>query len=653
MNTRRLLFIFLSLFPVVLSAITLNPSAFTAGNLNNVSNGDTVYLEPGVYNITLDIISAWTSKAKDNVTFQSTGSGTVEMDGTGFSSMPEMVFNNWNNLLLKDIKFVNIELQFDGCTNSTMDNLVLTGQKFDFPFPGKGTFCLRVIDGINCIVKNTTVDWTYEGWNGKGIKVNGGTNHQFLNNKITGRLIGAMSIITAKKASNNKNPVTNHIVRGGYMIRTIPSSEYIAEQEDHGIYIHNISHVTIDSVSFFGWTKNASGHGVKIKGANYIEVKNCIFNTSGVIIRVADNWNDANDHIWIHDNKLNDGDINSWTSLDDKFCINNSCVIENNIIYNGSISATTEDAPTFNMFNNLANKDGGVYNNHTKTELIILDGINKSGNDFDLSDTTTVKATGIDLNPQLIVIDDGMPTSLNVIIYPFDASNKSVTWSSSDTLIAKVSATGIITPLTKGNTKITVTTVDGGFTDTCILTVSCQPTTIIPYIQVNNGTWLAESNISVNAGDLLTLSPLPNVGTWEWSGPNEFTALTREVKFNDIQGIHSGKYIATCTNECGDISSQTFSVLVEENQVGFSDLEEIEISAYPNPFSSSFNLMLGDEKFTQALFSDMTGKVLIKKELNQENEVQFNPSYSLAPSGIYIIQLISDREIKVIKVIRR
>lgn len=650
----KLLLLFLSLFPAVLSAITLNPSTFTVSNLNDVANGDTVYLESGVYNLTSNIISAWSSVKKEKVTFQSDGSGKVEMDGSSFSNMVIIEFKKWDNLLLKDIKFVNVEIQFDGCTNSTMDSLILTGQKFDHAFQGKGTFCIRVVDGANCTVKNTTVDWTFNGWNAKGIKVNGGTNHQFLDNIIKGRLIGAMSIITGKKTTTNVDPVTNHIVRGGYMIRTIPESEYIAEQEDHGIYVHNISHLTIDDVSFVGWTQNASGHGIKIKGANYIEVKNCKFNTSGIIIRVADNWVAANNHIWIHDNKLNDGDINSWTDIGDGFCIKNSCVIEGNTIYDGSINGTTEDAAMFNMFNDLANKDGGVYTNHTKTDINIKSGINQSGNDLDLSDTTTISVTGIMINPKSTVVDEGSTTTLSIIVFPLDATNKSVNWSSSDTLVASVSTAGVVTALSKGYTKITVTTMEGLYIDTCAVTVTCRPTAIIPNVQVNGGAWQQTSSITVNVGDKLTLSPLPSTGSWEWTGPNEYSSTSREVIFIDIQVNESGTYAVTCTNVCGEKSTLDFNVnvlTVDVNSFEFTD--NLKINAYPNPFTTSIKLELGYENYNQARLLDITGRVLISEELNNENVFIFSLSYSEAPAGVYFIQLISSEEVKTIKVMRK
>jgi len=67
----------------------------------------------------------------------------------------------------------------------------------------------------------------------------------------------------------------------------------------------------------------------------------------------------------------------------------------------------------------------------------------------------------------------GSTTTLTPVFSPTNASNKSVTWASSNPSVASInSSTGLITGLSAGTTTITVTTVDGGKTDTCLLTVS-------------------------------------------------------------------------------------------------------------------------------------------------------------------------------------
>jgi len=59
----------------------------------------------------------------------------------------------------------------------------------------------------------------------------------------------------------------------------------------------------------------------------------------------------------------------------------------------------------------------------------------------------------------------------DTLIASVNATDKAVTWSSSDKTVATVSDTGLVTPVKLGSVTITVTTVSGSKTDTCIVTV--------------------------------------------------------------------------------------------------------------------------------------------------------------------------------------
>lgn len=91
----------------------------------------------------------------------------------------------------------------------------------------------------------------------------------------------------------------------------------------------------------------------------------------------------------------------------------------------------------------------------------------------------------------------------------------------------------------------------------------CTPSAIIPYIQVNGGTWNGTSTASVNEGQSLKIGPQPNTGgSWSWSGPNGFTANTRELSFTSMQQSNAGTYTATHTNASGCKSTQQIFITV-------------------------------------------------------------------------------------------
>ncbi|MEQ8238712.1 MAG: Ig-like domain-containing protein [Cyclobacteriaceae bacterium] len=85
---------------------------------------------------------------------------------------------------------------------------------------------------------------------------------------------------------------------------------------------------------------------------------------------------------------------------------------------------------------------------------------------------STISVTAVSINNcAASSIIAGSTYDLNETVGPFDASNKSVTWSSSNTSVATVDANGVITAVALGNADITVTSNDGGFTDVCTVSV--------------------------------------------------------------------------------------------------------------------------------------------------------------------------------------
>ena len=77
-----------------------------------------------------------------------------------------------------------------------------------------------------------------------------------------------------------------------------------------------------------------------------------------------------------------------------------------------------------------------------------------------LSDNISV--TGISITPSSISLEVGKTSSISYIITPSNATNKSVTWSSSNSTVATVSSSGVVTGLSIGTATILVTTIDGG-----------------------------------------------------------------------------------------------------------------------------------------------------------------------------------------------
>jgi len=85
--------------------------------------------------------------------------------------------------------------------------------------------------------------------------------------------------------------------------------------------------------------------------------------------------------------------------------------------------------------------------------------------------TVIQPVTGISLNKNSLELIVGTSEKLLATIYPNDASNKKVIWSSSNNNIASVDSNGSVTAKSNGKVIITATSEDGSFYDTCEVTV--------------------------------------------------------------------------------------------------------------------------------------------------------------------------------------
>ena len=84
----------------------------------------------------------------------------------------------------------------------------------------------------------------------------------------------------------------------------------------------------------------------------------------------------------------------------------------------------------------------------------------------------TPSVTGVTLNKSTLSLTVGASEQLVATVEPTDAANKEVIWESDNTGVATVDATGKVTAIAAGTATIMVTTVDGGKTATCTVTVS-------------------------------------------------------------------------------------------------------------------------------------------------------------------------------------
>lgn len=176
----------------------------------------------------------------------------------------------------------------------------------------------------------------------------------------------------------------------------------------------------------------------------------------------------------------------------------------------------------------MTNAGGGWYSytftNVTSTNLIFNDGSNQTAN---LSRTKTgwyVNGAWYDTNPGNIVSVTGVtvsPTSFNLAVNgtqqvtatvaPSNATNKNVTWSSSNTAVATVSSTGLVTGIAAGLATITATTQDGSKVANAEVTVGTQT-----YYQIVNR-WQAGSYLYDSGNGKVSYGTNPSGNAYQWA----------------------------------------------------------------------------------------------------------------------------------------
>jgi Bacterial surface proteins containing Ig-like domains len=161
-----------------------------------------------------------------------------------------------------------------------------------------------------------------------------------------------------------------------------------------------------------------------------------------------------------------------------------------------------------------------------------------------------VAVTGVSLKTSTGLIVGGTET-LTAAITPSNATNKNVTWSSSNAAIASVSTGGEVTGVSAGTAIITVTTVDGGKTASCTVMVS---TTAVAVTGVSLKT---STGLAVGDTETLFAAITPSNATNQnvtWNSSN--TAVASVSAGGVVTGVSAGTAIITVTTVDGGKTAQ-------------------------------------------------------------------------------------------------
>lgn len=186
---------------------------------------------------------------------------------------------------------------------------------------------------------------------------------------------------------------------------------------------------------------------------------------------------------------------------------------------------------------------------------------------------TIVPVTGVTITNCVSSLKVGQTGTIVWSVSPNNATDKSVTFTSSDTSVATVSSTGIVTANAVGSATITVKTTDGNYTDTCNVTVSNdEEPTIVPVSSVsitncvqaltigetNTIGWVINPSNATNKNVTITSSDT-NVATVDNTG--KVTARATGVSTITVRTVDGGKR-AQCTVHVAEDEPETYTFTI-------------------------------------------------------------------------------------------
>lgn len=346
---------------------------------------------------------------------------------------------------------------------------------------------------------------------------------------------------------------------------------------------------------------------------------------------------------------------------------------------------------------------GYTFTNVTSTNLIFNDGTTQtadlsrvgttgwfvptSGNNLTNGtwyDTkpTLVAVTGVTVSPTSATVAEGAQTQLTATVSPSNANDPSVTWTSSNTAVATVSATGIVRGVAAGTATITVKTNDGNKTATCAITV---PATYYALLNRWKGTYLFDAGANVGYGASIannnykwskvnidgTFFYLKNLGTGEYMHIENQTGYVQCDAGNSTwwSEMWSQDYIDGTWVRFRN-RWQTGSIIHVENQTGFAQYagaqdgwysaqwqlvsttngariaadhntvvaEPFSVEIYPNPAKGKqFTIAvsgLAENEMADVTLHDVYGKVVLETKIHEATKIDLN-----LPAGLYLVRV--------------
>ena len=187
---------------------------------------------------------------------------------------------------------------------------------------------------------------------------------------------------------------------------------------------------------------------------------------------------------------------------------------------------------------------------------------------------TEILVTGVKVSTPTLTINEGETATISFTVEPSNASNKGVSFTSSDTSVVTVDENGVVTAVGPGTATITITTKDGSYTATVTVTVKGKSVAV-------SGVSLDIVEVTIKEGDSVTLTATVKPDdaadkSVSWSSSDDAVA---SVADGVVTGVKAGSATITVkTNDGGKTATCAVTVEAKAVAVESVSLDKSELS---------------------------------------------------------------------------
>ena len=261
-----------------------------------------------------------------------------------------------------------------------------------------------------------------------------------------------------------------------------------------------------------------------------------------------------------------------------------------------------------------AGKRYGIQN--VDTNPVILNGYGislmvESGTLKLISSQHSTPVRSIRVTPNNLSLSLNEQYRLEVIFTPSDATNKSVTWTSSNPDKVSVNQNGLVKAngITVQNEYVTITatSVEGNFSDVCIVSVHNTVNELLYYI--GTAQFTSGSSITINDTDFAS-----SVGSSGWHKMSDQT-----LRSNNYYAYENGEYTGASYTVIIIPSEYSFGLPLIDEETGLR-LEDCEFKASAN---SSYTIIVNNNQYKVYKFNENTkfiNSILPQNQLLNPNQ---------------------------------